>query len=160
MEDLIQVTKKFMEESLSPESKKAFEQLIPNGAVRSSFIRGTVRAFFQQDLLTATWQFFRRAHGTFGCSVSCSVFTNTCILAAKGQPVSIGFDSGRALALWTSEPASLAARWPGSTSTRPAATSRWDIRDVSADIDLALPVFFSLPLQAVGGTLAAVACWA
>jgi len=107
----------------------AFDTFVPSERVRAAFINSAVRAFLQQDVLTATWQFFRRAQGTFGVSVSCTAWPSSCVLAAKGQPISVGFDNNRSLALWTSEPASLAVTWTAEAAHGPAATTRWDLLD-------------------------------
>jgi len=82
--------------------------------------------------MTSVWQFFCNAVGTFGISVSCTVYPNTICLAAKGQPISVGFNRDRALCVWTSEPVSLPATWVGMRDR--AVLTRWDLSDSSGEI--------------------------
>lgn len=92
------------------------------------FCRDACKFFFSNDLMSSVWEFFRRAEGTFGISVSCSLWPETIVLAAKGQPISLAFDSERPLVYWASEPVSLAQLWPGGSGT-PAGRVRLDMMD-------------------------------
>jgi len=133
IEDLAKLATSKLVDFMSSRTLESFDSFLSSESLRSAFISGVVRAFVQQDMLTATWQFFRRAHGTFGISVTCTAWPSSCVLAAKGQPMSVGFDETRSLALWASEPASLAAGWRTS-ALRPAASARWDLRDATGEI--------------------------
>eukprot|EP00930_Biecheleria_cincta_P085508 TRINITY_DN7489_c0_g1_i1.p1 TRINITY_DN7489_c0_g1~~TRINITY_DN7489_c0_g1_i1.p1 ORF type:complete len:1920 (+),score=339.39 TRINITY_DN7489_c0_g1_i1:80-5761(+) len=94
------------------------------------FCQEACRVFFANDLMSAVWDFFSCAEGTFGISVTCSLWPQKIALAAKGQPISLAFDSQRPLVYWASEPASLAQLWPGRDGDRtPAGRVRWDMMD-------------------------------
>jgi len=123
---------KIVGSELAIEELQEWEML--DGHVLRRFCETACEVFFQNDLLSSVWSFFRRAEGTFGVSVTCSIWPDKVVLAAKGQPVSVAIDPARPLALWASETASLAAAWPGGHGERgPAGKFRFDIADASGE---------------------------
>ncbi|CAE8632749.1 unnamed protein product [Polarella glacialis] len=105
-----------------------------DGHVLQKFIVTACQVFFENDLLRSVCSFFQRAEGTFGVSVTCSIWPDKVVLAAKGQPVSVAIDPARPLALWASETSALAATWPGDQGERgPAGKFRFDIADASGE---------------------------
>jgi hypothetical protein len=78
---------------------KSFQGLIANdvefgasgGCVRE-FVRTTLDAFFDNDLLQTTKYFLKNAKGSFGLLVSCSLDAHRSIcIAARGQTMSVAF---------------------------------------------------------------------
>ena len=60
--------------------------------VTDEFVRTTIDAFFDNDLLQATKYFLKNAKGSFGLFVSCSLDAHRSIcIAARGQTMSIAF---------------------------------------------------------------------
>lgn len=103
---------------LSSESSEVMDVLqnysLMDIEILTRFCWATCDYFFHNDLLTATWLFFRKAEGSFGISVTCSLWPDRIVLAVKGQPISLAFDPSTPIAFWASEPASLSnTRWPG-----------------------------------------------
>eukprot|EP00930_Biecheleria_cincta_P093561 TRINITY_DN839_c0_g1_i3.p1 TRINITY_DN839_c0_g1~~TRINITY_DN839_c0_g1_i3.p1 ORF type:complete len:1466 (+),score=253.31 TRINITY_DN839_c0_g1_i3:175-4572(+) len=78
------------------------------------FVMSVVEGFRDHDLLSATTVFLRRAEGSFGLTVASSACPGRIVLAAKGQPMSVGFGScspegnGPAeMVCWSSEAAAI-----------------------------------------------------
>ncbi|CAE8615543.1 unnamed protein product [Polarella glacialis] len=119
----------------SEKAMEAFEEWeMLDGHVLRKFIATACQVFFENDLLSSVCSFFRQAEGTFGVSVTCSIWPDKVVLAAKGQPVSVAVDPARPLALWASETSALAAAWPGDLGERgPAGKFRFDIADASGE---------------------------
>ena len=63
IEDLVGTISNLLE-AAGDDFKQILETFVPN-SVHAAFVNGVVQAFFQQDLLTATWQFFCRATHTY-----------------------------------------------------------------------------------------------
>ncbi|CAK0825983.1 unnamed protein product [Prorocentrum cordatum] len=101
-----------------------------------NFVQRACGYFFCMDLLSTVQLFFQRAEGTFGISVSCTLWPASIVLASKGQPISLGIDQTRPLAIWSSEPSSLLVGWPALDArglrTR-AARARWDLNDATGE---------------------------
>lgn len=99
------------------------------------FCRAASKAFFYHDTTHCVREFFHRAEGTFAISVTTSLEPNNVVLAAKGQPLSVAFDMRRPMAIWASEPRSLAMRWPDAKelASHWAATLRFDLKDASGE---------------------------
>mmetsp|Transcript_8636 Transcript_8636/g.27086 ORF Transcript_8636/g.27086 Transcript_8636/m.27086 type:complete len:1229 (+) Transcript_8636:143-3829(+) len=53
-----------------------------------------VRGFFEADLRSATRQFLRRAHGSFGLVVASSLAPNSLVVASIKQPMAVGIGPG------------------------------------------------------------------
>jgi len=66
------------------------------------FIFSTVRVFFANDLYTAVRLFLNGARGSFGLVATSSIFDGV-VVAAEGQPMSVGFDEERGICLFASE---------------------------------------------------------
>ena len=50
--------------------------LLEDAIFVKAFCRRAVLNFFENDLLSAVWRFFLHAEGTFGISVTCSLWPN------------------------------------------------------------------------------------
>lgn len=109
-------------------ASKPLTEFNMRGSRLMKFCFAACEYFFESDLLSAAWKFFAKAQGTFGVSFTCSRWPDTVVLAAKGQPMSLAFDSSRPLAFWSSEPASLSTFWPDSLRQL-AGTARLDLDD-------------------------------
>lgn len=118
----------FESESCPPEVSKVLAAFLLSGAALKAFLQEAALNFFGNDLLSAAWSFFHRAEGTFGISITCNLWPDKVVLAAKGQPVSLAFDVARPLVYWASEPASLATHWP-SSPLKKAGQGRLDMMD-------------------------------
>ncbi|CAK0851205.1 unnamed protein product [Prorocentrum cordatum] len=101
-----------------------------------NFVLKSCEYFFRMDLLSTVQSFFQRAEGTFGVSVSCTLWPTSIVLASKGQPISLAIDQTRPLVFWSSEPSSLLVGWPltdASGSRTRAARARWDLNDAAGE---------------------------
>lgn len=116
------------------EADEAFLGYVVAPDLSRRFCQEACRVFFANDLMSAVWEFFSRAEGTFGVSVTCNLWPQKIALAAKGQPISLAFDSQRPLVYWASEPASLAQIWPGEGERTPAGRVRWDMMDAQGEV--------------------------
>eukprot|EP00928_Gymnodinium_smaydae_P050536 TRINITY_DN3409_c0_g1_i3.p1 TRINITY_DN3409_c0_g1~~TRINITY_DN3409_c0_g1_i3.p1 ORF type:complete len:1639 (+),score=222.45 TRINITY_DN3409_c0_g1_i3:43-4959(+) len=135
MPELMCTVEKFLIRLCASEAGQLLNQMAPEGSkLRETFVASTLSNFFNMDVFNAASHFFSHATGTFGISVSCSAEPSKCVLAARGQPISIGFDPAKGLVLWSSEPVSLATRWPGEGPPRLAATLRLDLQDKVGEI--------------------------
>eukprot|EP00929_Paragymnodinium_shiwhaense_P114830 TRINITY_DN8334_c0_g1_i2.p1 TRINITY_DN8334_c0_g1~~TRINITY_DN8334_c0_g1_i2.p1 ORF type:complete len:1861 (+),score=397.04 TRINITY_DN8334_c0_g1_i2:77-5659(+) len=117
-----------------------------------SFCKAACKNFFENDLLSSVCKFFAHAEGTFGVTVTSSIYPSSIVLAAKGQPMSIAMDAERPVAFWASEPASLNCCWPtpkGSRSAPRAALMRYDMHDATGE---------AVELRMVEGNLAVDHC--
>ena len=76
----------------------------------ASFVKATIRAFFDNDLLHSTRLFLRNAKGSFGLMIASSVDAHrqTCF-AARGQTMSIAFYPRKGLICYGSEQAAVKA---------------------------------------------------
>ncbi|CAK0893766.1 unnamed protein product [Prorocentrum cordatum] len=101
-----------------------------------NFVLRACDYFFGMDLLSSVQLFFQHAEGTFGISVSCTLWPTSIVLASKGQPISLAVDPTRPLVIWSSEPSSLLVAWPALDArglrTR-AARARWDLNDAAGE---------------------------
>jgi hypothetical protein len=76
----------------------------------ASFVKATIRAFFDNDLLHSTRLFLRNAKGSFGLMIASSLDAHrqTCF-AARGQTMSIAFYPRKGLICYGSEQAAVKA---------------------------------------------------
>ena len=93
--------------------------------------------FQKNDLLSATTAFLRRATGIFGLAVVCTVWLDTVVIAAHGQPLSVGFCAVAQhwypqLVLWSSEPAALNTLVEDGSSKSDRGHARFDLDYQSA----------------------------
>ena len=80
------------------------------GVTRTSFLRSTVDAFFDNDLLHTMRLFLTNAKGSFGLSVSSSLDAHRqVVFAAKGQTLSIAFYPRKGVICFGSEQAAVKA---------------------------------------------------
>lgn len=76
------------------------------------FVRTTVHAFFDNDLLQTTKLFLENAKGSFGLSISSSLDAHRqVVLAARGQTMSIAFYPKKGLVCYGSEQAAVKVSW-------------------------------------------------
>jgi len=134
LSELVSDVEKYLDRTLSDLATQRMEAYIPNADSRKRFVAATVENFLTQDSMTAVWQFFQRAEGSFGVSVTCSADASAVVLASRGQPITVGCDPLTSLALWTSEPVSLASRWSVGGYSAPAAKMRLDLQDTEGEI--------------------------
>eukprot|EP00747_Dinoflagellata_sp_TGD_P139761 gnl/TRDRNA2_/TRDRNA2_175938_c6_seq12.p1 gnl/TRDRNA2_/TRDRNA2_175938_c6~~gnl/TRDRNA2_/TRDRNA2_175938_c6_seq12.p1 ORF type:complete len:1809 (+),score=292.10 gnl/TRDRNA2_/TRDRNA2_175938_c6_seq12:717-5429(+) len=99
-----------------------------------NFCANAVKAFFENDILSSVQTFFTRAAGTFGISVTCTLWPTLIVLGAKGQPISCGIDPERPLAFWSSEPTAIGVAWPvEKKAAKRAAAVRYDLDDAMGE---------------------------
>lgn len=115
------------------ESGRLLEQWVPAGKVLQ-FVRAAVESFRDNDLLAATTTFLRRAEGTFGVTVTSTLWPGTVVVAAHGQPMSLGFcgnlqDRCPSLVVWSSERAALNTVVRSAGKQQIAVTARLDLDD-------------------------------
>jgi hypothetical protein len=80
------------------------------GSSISAFVKVTVDAFFDNDLLETAKFFLKHAKGSFGLSISSTLDAHRQVcLAAKGQPMSVAFYQKTGLVCYASEQAALKA---------------------------------------------------
>lgn len=118
----------------SGSSSQRLKQWIPDGAVQR-FAKATVEAFRDNDPLAATRAFFCHADGTFGLSVSCTLWPQRVVLAARGQPMSVGFGGDAAhgspeVAVWSSEPKALGTAGDKTSDIH----ARYDMDDKNGEV--------------------------
>jgi len=135
IEDLASAVQSSFAEVLSEAAMIVLDEFDLSDEVMNKFCSEACKAFFNMDLLTAIHAFFKHAEGTFGVSAVCTLWPNSIVLAAKGQPVSLAFDMERPIAIWSSEPSSLTVSWPAGRGGRPKrlATARWDLDDAHGE---------------------------
>lgn len=100
-------------DALSLECGELLHKWVSPNKVRQ-FVVAAIEGFRDNDLMSVTSAFLQRAEGTFGISVTSSLTPHVVVLAARGQPMSIGFggccQAGYpTAAFWSSEPAALQA---------------------------------------------------
>ena len=76
-------------------------------------VKGAVKAFFHHDLYFAAKYFCQHQEGTFAITCSSSSEPRQTVLAAWGQPLSIGFSESSPACAWSSVAASLGIEMPG-----------------------------------------------
>eukprot|EP00928_Gymnodinium_smaydae_P050535 TRINITY_DN3409_c0_g1_i2.p1 TRINITY_DN3409_c0_g1~~TRINITY_DN3409_c0_g1_i2.p1 ORF type:complete len:1634 (+),score=223.44 TRINITY_DN3409_c0_g1_i2:43-4944(+) len=135
LSDLLSTVLERLSISCTGEAVQILDQLAPEGSrLREKFVASALSNFLNMDIFNAAFHFFNHATGTFGISASCTTEPSKCVLAARGQPISIGFNPSTGLVVWSSEPVSLATRWPGKGAARLAATLRLDLKDKVGEI--------------------------
>eukprot|EP00927_Polykrikos_kofoidii_P057293 TRINITY_DN5140_c0_g1_i1.p1 TRINITY_DN5140_c0_g1~~TRINITY_DN5140_c0_g1_i1.p1 ORF type:complete len:1692 (+),score=248.08 TRINITY_DN5140_c0_g1_i1:164-5077(+) len=119
--------------SLSRDATAALSTWSMSDKRLKSFCECACQAFFGNDLLSAVWEFFSRGDGTFGITVTSSLWPSKVVVAAKGQPMAIAFDVTRPLVFWASEPSSLNAQWKGKGFPERAGTARLNVDDAGGE---------------------------
>mmetsp|Transcript_5059 Transcript_5059/g.10661 ORF Transcript_5059/g.10661 Transcript_5059/m.10661 type:complete len:1565 (-) Transcript_5059:323-5017(-) len=104
------------------------------------FVRTTVHAFFDNDLLQTAKLFLENAKGSFGLSISSSLDAHRqVVLAARGQTMSIAFYPKKGLVCYGSEQAAVKAglnyETPGGNATTDDAHSSEADNAVRLDLD-------------------------
>ena len=102
------------------DGEKPLVDLTPGSSYHQKFLEfawaalgeGKSGQFLKWWTPAATTSFLLRATGTFGLAVVCTVWPDTVVIAAHGQPLSVGFCVVAQhwypqLVLWSSEPAAL-----------------------------------------------------
>ncbi|VEP14270.1 conserved membrane hypothetical protein [Hyella patelloides LEGE 07179] len=74
---------------------------------RTAFVQTAIEAFFHNDLYRATQIFISRAKGSFGLVTVSTLEESQLVLAAKGQPITIGFNWQQKYMVYASEPAAV-----------------------------------------------------
>ncbi|MBF0330354.1 MAG: hypothetical protein HQL17_00315 [Candidatus Omnitrophica bacterium] len=91
------------------------------GEVRlRAFVHRTVEAFFENDLYMTVRKFFDRvehSNNTFGLVVGSTLKPDGVVLAARGQPMTIGINEDAGLVLAASEPAAVKVSTDGDYTT-------------------------------------------
>ena len=73
----------------------------------TSFIRSTLKAFFDNDIYKATQIFISQAQGSFGLVTASTLSELELVLCAKGQPISIGFNRAQNYMIYASSPSTV-----------------------------------------------------
>jgi hypothetical protein len=79
-----------------------------NAKFARSFFHFAVRGFLRGDLYNALSELLSRAEGSFGLQVHCTIEPGVCVIASKGQPMSISFHPFKPICLFASEAEALA----------------------------------------------------
>lgn len=78
-----------------------------DAGVAEAFVDSMLEAFFENDLETVMHKFMEGADGSFGLAFGSSLDPENVILAARGQPISIGFDRENDRVAYASERSAL-----------------------------------------------------
>eukprot|EP00931_Biecheleriopsis_adriatica_P112441 TRINITY_DN8706_c0_g1_i3.p1 TRINITY_DN8706_c0_g1~~TRINITY_DN8706_c0_g1_i3.p1 ORF type:complete len:1579 (+),score=294.94 TRINITY_DN8706_c0_g1_i3:111-4847(+) len=110
------------------------EKWIPD-TMLDRFANAAIAAFRDNDPLVATSVFLCHADGTFGLSVTCTLWPQKVVLAAKGQPMSLAFGGEvhggyPQAAFWSSEPRALGS----AGDSRSPAVARYDLDDQFGEV--------------------------
>lgn len=73
-----------------------------------AFIHFTLSGFLYNDLYTSLTEFLYRAEGSFGIQCHSTLEPGVVVIASKGQPMSLSFDSQRGVCLYGSEAEAIA----------------------------------------------------
>eukprot|EP00931_Biecheleriopsis_adriatica_P112438 TRINITY_DN8706_c0_g1_i16.p1 TRINITY_DN8706_c0_g1~~TRINITY_DN8706_c0_g1_i16.p1 ORF type:complete len:1587 (+),score=310.50 TRINITY_DN8706_c0_g1_i16:111-4871(+) len=110
------------------------EKWIPD-TMLDRFANAAIAAFRDNDPLVATSVFLCHADGTFGLSVTCTLWPQKVVLAAKGQPMSLAFGGHihgghPQVAFWSSEPRALGS----AGDSKSPAVARYDLDDQFGEV--------------------------
>jgi len=98
-----------------------------------SFVRFTVNFFLHNDPNHAVKFFLSRASGSFGLVIASTLDPERLVVAAKGQPITLGYNRKNRLAVYASEPAAVNSVL---MSQDPESSYRLDLNSGSGEIAL------------------------